>query len=216
MPGVSVRLSLARWVPLPADSLLPFVQSAVSVDASVHTDGWKGYDRLSRLGYDHRPRWQTTAPKGEQLLPRAHRASRISRPGCTALTAGRQASSYPSTWMSMSSVTTDAPTHTPRSRPSSAQHPSPAEQLPADHRSRGLKLNGNDRYAIARFGKVAAGSVDRGAGALRLWVAEVVRQSEAREAGEDYTIEVAHLRWAAKRSKASSRYSTRRMCAVIT
>jgi hypothetical protein len=74
VPGVSVRLSLARWVPLPADSLLPFVQSAVSVDASVHTDGWKGYDRLSRLGYDHRPRWQTTAPKGEQLLPRAHRA----------------------------------------------------------------------------------------------------------------------------------------------
>ena len=55
-------------------SLLPFVQSAVSVDASVPTDGWKGYDRLSRLGYEHRPRWQTTAPAGEQLLPRAHRA----------------------------------------------------------------------------------------------------------------------------------------------
>ena len=216
MPGVSVRLSLARWVPLPADSLLPFVQSAVSVDASVHTDGWKGYDRLSRLGYDHRP-WQTTAPKGEQLLPRAHRASRISRPGCTALTAGRQASSYPSTWMSMSSVTTDAPTHTPRSRPSSAQHPSPAEQLPADHRSRGLKLNGNDRVCNRAIWGSSGWQCGPGRGsASSLGLAEVVRQSEAREAGEDYTIEVAHLRWAAKRSKASSRYSTRRMCAVIT
>ena len=70
----SGRLRLEVLADVSRHSLLPFVQSAVSVDAIVHTDGWKGYDRLSRLGYDHRPRWQTTAPRGEQLLPRAHRA----------------------------------------------------------------------------------------------------------------------------------------------
>ena len=70
----SGRLRLHVLADVSRHSLLPFVQSAVGADAIVHTDGWKGYDRLSRLGYDHRPRWQTTAPKGEQLLPRAHRA----------------------------------------------------------------------------------------------------------------------------------------------
>jgi transposase-like protein len=70
----SGRLRLEVLADVSRHSLLPFVQSAVSVDAIVHTDGWKGYDRLSRLGYEHRPRWQTTAPEGEQLLPRAHRA----------------------------------------------------------------------------------------------------------------------------------------------
>jgi len=70
----SGRLRLQVLADVSRHSLLPFVQSAVSVDAIVHTDGWKGYDRVSRLGYDHRPRWQTTAPEGEQLLPRAHRA----------------------------------------------------------------------------------------------------------------------------------------------
>jgi len=70
----SGRLRLQVLADVSRHSLLPFVQSAVSADAIVHTDGWKAYDRLSRLGYDHRARWQTTAPKGEQLLPRAHRA----------------------------------------------------------------------------------------------------------------------------------------------
>jgi hypothetical protein len=70
----SGRLRLRVLADVSRHSLLAFVQSAVSVDAIVHTDRCKGYDRLSSLGYQHRPRWQTTAPSGEQLLPRAHRA----------------------------------------------------------------------------------------------------------------------------------------------
>ena len=120
----SGRLRLEVLADVSRHSLLPFVQSAVSVDAIVHTDGWKGYDRLSRLGYEHRPRWQTTAPRASSYYRARTAPSRTSRPGCTALTAGRHGSTYPCTWMSTSFVTTDAAIHTPRFRPSSGSaHP---------------------------------------------------------------------------------------------
>ena len=72
----SGRLRLQVLADVSRHSLLPFVQSAVSADAIVDTDAWKGYDRLSSLGYQHRARWQTTAPSGEQPLPRAPRRER--------------------------------------------------------------------------------------------------------------------------------------------
>jgi transposase-like protein len=56
------------------DSLGPFVQSTTAAGAIVHTDGWRGYLGLSKLGYEHRPRKQQTVAPGEHLLPRAHRA----------------------------------------------------------------------------------------------------------------------------------------------
>ena len=85
----SGRLRLEVLADVSRHSLLPFVQSAVSVDASVHTDGWKGYDRLSRLGYEHRPRWQTTAPRASICCRARIARSRTSRRGCTAPTVGR-------------------------------------------------------------------------------------------------------------------------------
>jgi hypothetical protein len=39
----------------------------------IGTDGWQGYRRLSRLGYDHRPSSQRRSPAGD-WLPRAHRS----------------------------------------------------------------------------------------------------------------------------------------------
>jgi hypothetical protein len=45
----------------------------VAAGAIVHTDGWRSYLGLAKLGYDHRRRSQMAEP-GEQLLPRAHRA----------------------------------------------------------------------------------------------------------------------------------------------
>ena len=40
----------------------------------MHTDGWQAYQRIAKLGYEHRPLSQRAATPGEQLLPRAHRA----------------------------------------------------------------------------------------------------------------------------------------------
>jgi transposase-like protein len=57
-----------------ASSLGALVQATTAPGAIVHTDGWQGYARLGALGYQHRRRSQRSAPVGEQLLPRAHRA----------------------------------------------------------------------------------------------------------------------------------------------
>jgi transposase-like protein len=70
----SGRLRLAVVADLSADSLCGFVRSTVKAEAVVHTDGWQGYRRLRRLGYDHHPRSQRAAPAGQWLLPRAHRS----------------------------------------------------------------------------------------------------------------------------------------------
>ena len=50
----SGRLRLAVIPDLSADSLCGFVTTAVHAGATVHSDGWQGYRRLGRLGYDHR------------------------------------------------------------------------------------------------------------------------------------------------------------------
>ncbi len=54
-------------------SLGALIKNTTESGAIVHTDGWKGYNGVAKLGYDHRPRTQSAMP-GEQLLPRAHRA----------------------------------------------------------------------------------------------------------------------------------------------
>ena len=42
--------------------------------AIVHTDGLNSYAGLTKLGYSHRPRKQTGAAPGDELMPRVHRA----------------------------------------------------------------------------------------------------------------------------------------------
>jgi hypothetical protein len=71
-PG-SGRVRLAVPRDASARSLGAFASATTAGGAIVHTDGWPGYSRLPKLGYDHRPRGQRAAP-GERLLPRAHRA----------------------------------------------------------------------------------------------------------------------------------------------
>jgi transposase-like protein len=56
-----------------AESLGPFIKATTAPGAIVHTDGWRGYWGLERIGFEHRPR-QQKVPPGEELLPRAHRA----------------------------------------------------------------------------------------------------------------------------------------------
>jgi transposase-like protein len=61
-----------------ADSLQPFVEDAVEPGSVVNTDGWLGYDRLSKRGYRHR----ITFLKGRNespsdLLPHVHRVASL-------------------------------------------------------------------------------------------------------------------------------------------
>ncbi len=65
-----------------ADTLCHFVTDSVAVAATVHTDGWQGYKRLGRLGFDHQARSQRAhrllGEDPDEILPRVHRV--ISHP----------------------------------------------------------------------------------------------------------------------------------------
>jgi transposase-like protein len=60
-----------------ADILCGFVTATVEPGATVHTDAWQGYKRLTRLGYDHQPRSQRAqrllGQNPEEILPGVHR-----------------------------------------------------------------------------------------------------------------------------------------------
>jgi len=67
------RIRLRHIKDVSANSLLPFIQSAVAPGSTVHTDGWKGYAGLARAGYQH----QVTVIRGgsepaHELMPRVH------------------------------------------------------------------------------------------------------------------------------------------------
>jgi transposase-like protein len=74
----SRRVRMAVIADASAGALTGFVRDNVAAGATVHTDAWRGYRPLSRLGYDHRPRSQrATRARGEnidEILPRVHRA----------------------------------------------------------------------------------------------------------------------------------------------
>ena len=57
-----------------AKTLQAFAQATTVSGAIIHTDGLNSYAGLANLGYRHRPRKQTGAAPGDELLPRAHRA----------------------------------------------------------------------------------------------------------------------------------------------
>lgn len=54
------------------DSLIPSIKESIQPGSEIHTDGWKGYDRLSRSGFKHMI-IRKTADVGENLLPLANR-----------------------------------------------------------------------------------------------------------------------------------------------
>jgi transposase-like protein len=60
-----------------AATLSGFVRENVALGSTVHTDAWKGYRTLGKLGCDHQPRSQRAArAHGEdthEILPRVHR-----------------------------------------------------------------------------------------------------------------------------------------------
>lgn len=72
-PGIG-RIRMARIADASAESLIPFVEDAVTPGSIVHTDGWLGYTPVGSKGYVH----DVTVIKGNKrtasdLLPRVHR-----------------------------------------------------------------------------------------------------------------------------------------------
>jgi len=70
----SGRVRMRRVEDVSGESLLPFVQTAASPGAVVHTDGWRGYVGLAALGYDHRPKnLSASGDPAHVAMPRVHR-----------------------------------------------------------------------------------------------------------------------------------------------
>ena len=68
-PAASARRSGA--------SLCSAVSECVEPGSVVHTDGWASYGGLSALGYRHEVTRQSSAPVGEDPLPRVHRVASL-------------------------------------------------------------------------------------------------------------------------------------------
>ena len=75
------RIRLRRLLDASGESLTGFVQDVVAPRSLVHTDGWMGYEALTRHGYRHRITFlQGQASSPSQLLPHVHRVvSRLKR-----------------------------------------------------------------------------------------------------------------------------------------
>lgn len=70
------RIRLARVAGAGEDHLGPVVQQAVDRGSRVCTDGWNGYNALTRLGYKHEV-IRRTPVLGDNLLPRANRVASL-------------------------------------------------------------------------------------------------------------------------------------------
>lgn len=66
------RIRLAQVADASSDSLIPFVQENVEPGSTVRTDGWKGYNPLSKAGYVH-VRDRDSGNVGDEPLPLVHR-----------------------------------------------------------------------------------------------------------------------------------------------
>lgn len=77
------RCRMASLVDASGASLEAFVRDHIEPGATIITDGWKGYNRLGKLGYLHDPRSQRAArARGDDpaaLLPAVHRVASLTK-----------------------------------------------------------------------------------------------------------------------------------------
>lgn len=67
------RIRLSHVADASASSLLPFIQDAVEPGASVHTDGWLGYNGLKDAGYQHQVTFISNGTDpAHVVMPRVH------------------------------------------------------------------------------------------------------------------------------------------------
>ncbi len=72
------RIRMQRVDDVSGKSLLSFVREVTEPEAVIHTDGWRGYSRLTKTGYAHEV---TVISRREEmaseLLPRVHRVASL-------------------------------------------------------------------------------------------------------------------------------------------
>jgi transposase-like protein len=72
------RIRLRRVEDVSADSLLPFVRSAVVPGATIHTDGWSGYAGLKAAGYRHKVSvLAARSDPAHEVMPRVHKVASL-------------------------------------------------------------------------------------------------------------------------------------------
>ena len=68
------RVRMRRIPDASSESLVPFVNDVVEKDSIVVTDGWRGYDRLSKNGYKHNIKYlNDSGDPAHVILPGPHR-----------------------------------------------------------------------------------------------------------------------------------------------
>jgi transposase-like protein len=72
------RIRMARVDNVSAESLVSFVQTAVSPDATIRTDGWAAYSGLAKGGYDHQPKSiSASGDPAHVVMPRVHQVASL-------------------------------------------------------------------------------------------------------------------------------------------
>ena len=72
------RVRMQRVDDVSGASLVPFVSAAVESGSEVHTDGWKGYNGLSKQGYSHRvTNISSSGDPAHVSMPGVHRVAAL-------------------------------------------------------------------------------------------------------------------------------------------
>ena len=72
------RIRMKRIPDVSGDSLLRFLEEAVSPGSTVHTDAWKGYDGVGAKGFGHEVTNLSRSERlAHELLPRVHRVASL-------------------------------------------------------------------------------------------------------------------------------------------
>ncbi len=72
------RIRMACVPDASSNNLVPFIQSSICEGAVVCTDGWRAYNRISKLGYAHRPtNVSASGDPANVSMPRVHRVASL-------------------------------------------------------------------------------------------------------------------------------------------
>ena len=138
----SGRLRLAILENASGRSLGAFVQATTEPRAVVHTDGWQGYNVLTELGYEHSPHRPERCRSRPSALPAARRSSDLKPQGMAERHSPARLTAAPPGLPRRVRLPSQPARDPTRRVPDAArpQHPTPASQLPPDHRRGRLTL----------------------------------------------------------------------------